>query len=314
MSKLFTAVLITGIAALVAITATVLGLAWMQGGKKAWRRAKWVDPVRDAPNGTTYQTFASNVLKADVSYLIYLPPGYEEGTKRYPVIYWLHGLGNYQRAGAETFVPYVDSAIRSGAMPPVIVVLVNGLANSYYCDWANGERPMESVIIQDLIPHVDETYRTLKQREGRMIQGYSMGGYGAARFAFKYPELFGSAVIDAGAFRDVATMTGPDYADTFKDAFGEVDRFHAEDPFQIVQKNASNIRGKKMNIRIAVGKDDDFLAKSQELHELLQRLQIAHEYEVVPDVGHGGLVYYKKLGVKGLPFHRRVFESLETGK
>src|SRR5262245_14983104 len=154
---------------------------------KTYPKAEWVDPNKEAPNGTKYQTFPSKVLGADVSYLVYLPPGYTRETKRYPVIYWLHGLGGNQRAGAQRLVPHVDTAIRKGTLPPAIVVSVNGMVTSFYCDWANGQRPIESVIIKDLIPHVDQTYRTVARREGRVIQGYSMGGFGAGHLAFKYP-------------------------------------------------------------------------------------------------------------------------------
>ena len=166
-------------------------------GKNSWPKGESVDPNRNEPNGTEYQTFSSKVLGAKVSYLIYLPPGYEQETKRYPVIYWLHGLGGNQRGGATSFVPQVDNAIRKGALPPAIVVVVNGRVSSFYCDWANGKLPIESVIVQDLIPHIDKTYRTVAQRQGRVIQGYSMGGYGAAHLAFKYPEVFGAVVVDA---------------------------------------------------------------------------------------------------------------------
>src|SRR5262249_59056974 len=106
---------------------------------------------------------------ADVSYLVYLPPGYDKDTKKYPVIYWLHGLGGNQRAGANMFVPHLDAAIRKGAVPPAIVVSVNGMVTSFYCDWANDKRPIESVIIKDLIPHIDKTYRTIAHPAARLV-------------------------------------------------------------------------------------------------------------------------------------------------
>jgi len=313
MKKLFATLLLAAFTTLAGMTATAPAPASAQAGKKAWPKAEWVDPVRSAPNLTKYETFASKVLESDVSYLVYLPPGYEKETKRCPVIYWLHGLGGNQRAGASIFVPHVDSAIRKGAMPPAIVVIVNGMVNSFYCDWANGKRPIESVIVKDLIPHVDKTYRTVPRRDGRIIQGYSMGGYGAAHLAFKYPEVFGSVVVDAGALIGETAMKGSNLAETFKDAFGDKDRFLAEHPFQLVEKNADKIRN-KTNIRVGVGKDDKLLSKNRDLHELLQRLKIEHEYEVVPDVAHSGVEYYKKLDVKGIEFHRRVFEALEKVK
>ena len=84
-------------------------------------------------------------------------------------------------------------------LPPCIAVLPNGMVSSFYRDAANGELPVESVIIKDLIPHVDQTYRTLAEHSGRVIEGYSMGGYGSAHLGFKYPGLFGTVIVDAGA-------------------------------------------------------------------------------------------------------------------
>ena len=87
----------------------------------------------------------------------------------------------------------------------MIAVFVNGLAgNTMYCDTPDGKYPVESVIMKDLIPHVDATYRTVASREGRAVEGFSMGGFGAAHFGFKYPEVFGVVSIEAPA------LLGPD--------------------------------------------------------------------------------------------------------
>ncbi len=84
-----------------------------------------------APNGTQYQTFSSKVLGHDVSYLIYLPPDYDKDpSKRYPVLYWLHGMGGNQRGGATMFVPHLAEATQKGILSPTIVILVNGMVNA----------------------------------------------------------------------------------------------------------------------------------------------------------------------------------------
>ncbi|MCX5684308.1 MAG: alpha/beta hydrolase-fold protein, partial [Planctomycetota bacterium] len=117
---------------------------------------EWLDPDHSAPNGTQYKTFSSKVLGRDVSYLLYLPPEYEQQqNKRYPVIYWLHGRGGNQRAGATVYIPHLDAAVKQGSLPPVIVVLVNGMGRGHYLDSQNGQLPIESVIVKDLVPHID---------------------------------------------------------------------------------------------------------------------------------------------------------------
>lgn len=313
MPRKLRALLLVAVIALLAIDPTTQGqekTSQKQPARKTFAKAEWVDSNKDAPNGTKYQTFASKVLGGDVSYLIYLPPGYDKETRRYPVIYWLHGLGGNQRAGASLFVPHVDEAIRKGTLPPAIVVSVNGMVTSFYFDGVDNKRPVESVIIKDLIPHIEQTYRTIAQREGRMIQGYSMGGFGAGHLAFKYPEVFGSVCVDAGALIRESAIEGPNLAPIFQ---GDKERFRAEHPLRLVEKNADKIRS-KMKIRVGVGQEDQLLARNQELHELLDNLKIDHQYIVVPGVGHNARDYYQKLGAKCLELHRTVFESLASGR
>jgi len=253
-------------------------------------KAQWLDPDADELNGTVCNTFSSHILGHDVSYRLYLPPGYaDEPTRRYPVLYWLHGMNGTPRTGAEGFIPHLDAAIREKVLPPVIVVLPNGMIDSFYHDDAEANHPVESVIIKELIPHIDQTYRTVARREGRVIEGYSMGGYGAAHLGFKHPELFGTVVINAGAldakrFQQVA------------DAL--------EHPRHWIEKNQDQIRG-RTRIRIGVGDLDYLYASNREFHELLDRLNVAHEYEVVPGVKHSGKAYYQKLGTKVFEFHRK---------
>jgi endo-1,4-beta-xylanase len=274
-------------------------------------KAEWLDSNRDAPNGTKYQTFKSKTLDGEVSYLVYLPPEYEKETARYPVIYWLHGLNGNQRGGTFTFVPQVDAAIKDKSLPPCIVVVVNGMVNSFYCDWDNNKLPMETVIVKELIPHVDATYRTIARREGRAIEGYSMGGFGAGHLGFKYPDVFGTVVIDAGALITDVAFNGPNLAPIFEQIFAnDKGRFETEHPTQLATKNADQLRG-KTNIRIGCGEKDTLLARNRELHELLDKLKIEHEYEVVPDVAHNSADYYKKLGASAFKLHSKAFGEVK---
>ena len=130
-------------------------------------------------------------------------------TRRYPVIYFMHGsLVDSKRPIVAGYVARVDAAIRSGVMPPAIVVMPQGLNQNRWMDSRDGTKPMESIIIKNLIPHIDATYRTIATREGRAIEGHSMGGFGALHNGFKNPDLFiavtgnapGGATLDMGTY------------------------------------------------------------------------------------------------------------------
>jgi enterochelin esterase-like enzyme len=266
----------------------------------------FLDPNTAAPAGTEYKTFYSKTLKGDASYLIYLPPGYQSPPLRqFPVVYWLHGKGGNQRSGA-VFVAQLDAAIKGGKTPSIIAVLVNGLRDSRYFDSYDGKRPVESVFIKDLIPHIDQTYRTLARREFRAIEGFSMGGFGAARLGFKYPELFGALSIMSGALLDDEMAAS--ISDLYEKNFGSnKDYFHSGSPWVLVRESAPKIRGRTF-VRVGVGDRDELLDRNRKFHELLDSLNIRHEYFTVPGVAHEQAKFYQMLGDAAFEFYRKAFE------
>lgn len=142
--------------------------------------------------------FYSPAVERNLKYAVLLPRAYHESSKRYPVLYLLHGhTGNYR-----SWITYAGLPINTPDKLAAIVVLVDG-GNSFYTNWygASGERPQrwEDMLVKDLIPHVDHQYRTQTQRSARFIGGLSMGGYGAISLALKNPSMFSFAFSSAGA-------------------------------------------------------------------------------------------------------------------
>ncbi len=131
------------------------------------------------------------------AYNIILPADYEtSGDKRYPVLYLLHGLtGNYRNwAGM--------GAARAARGLDLIVVMPDG-GNSWYVNWAEStddqHNAWDDFITKDLINHVDATYRTVATREGRAINGLSMGGFGGLTLGLRHPDLFCAIGSHSGA-------------------------------------------------------------------------------------------------------------------
>ncbi len=153
------------------------------------------------------RSFVGPVTKKTIHYTIYLPRDYASIGARYPVVYHLHGLGGDHHSDHETVVEQLQEAVDADVMPPAIVVFPSGYRNSMWADSKNGEKPAETNVVRELIPHVDATYRTLTQRESRVIQGFSMGGYGACALAVKYPDLFSVCVNYDGALHDWESLS-----------------------------------------------------------------------------------------------------------
>jgi len=295
--------LIAGAAALAALGLVPL---WAQRQRPPAPPASWAEADRAAPAGTQYKTFASRTLGQEVSYLLYLPPDYgKEPGRRYPVIYWLHGLNGGQGTGARVFVPHLEAAIKSGKAPPAIAVLVNGMRDSFYTDSRDGKWPVESVVVKDLVPHIDATYATLARREARAVEGYSMGGFGAAHLGFKYPETFGLVSVMAGALLDYNALGSRHPALLAKVHGGDPAYFEANHPATLLVKNLAAIR--RSRVRIAVGGEDRLLEANRAMHELLDRHGVKHGYEAVPGVGHNGALFYQKLGAAAFAFYAEGF-------
>ena len=145
---------------------------------------QWVTP-RVEGSGLSFHTFRSPAAGAEVSFHIYAPPAYAaDPDRRFPVVYWLHGSGGGV-SGISRLSSLVDEAVATGRVQPFLLVFVNGLRMGMYVDWANGRAPLETVIVQELRPHVEANWRTIATREGRLLDGFSMGGYGTGRFGFR---------------------------------------------------------------------------------------------------------------------------------
>ncbi len=274
---------------------------------------QWVDPVTDAPAGTAYRLFetASRGEGTKGSYLVYLPPSYAtEPGRRYPTLYWLHGGFGNARQGAWA-VAHLDRGIRSGIAPEVIVILPQALPVGWYVNSKDGRRPVEDVLVRDLVPHVDATYRTLARRESRGIEGMSMGGYGALHLGMKYPQLFGAiSGVAPAILRDLGQEPRERTFDTF---FGDQAYYDANGPWSLSKQNAAGLRA-GTSIRVLAGAQDARLRSPiREFGAWLAALGIRHELTEVEGAGHSYEEILSGLENGGLAFWRRAFATSGPG-
>lgn len=139
---------------------------------------------------------------------VYLPEGYGRSQHRYPVLFAFHDF--FEGADAlferHDMDGLLDRAIAEGRLPPTIVVTADfstPVASSLFTNSPVSGR-WEDFIVEDLVPHIDDRFRTLADRETRGVFGYHIGGYGAIRMAARHPDLFGSVY----ALHPVATGVG----------------------------------------------------------------------------------------------------------
>ena len=123
---------------------------------------------------------------------VYLPPGYDAGTQRYPVIYYLHGFTGTDSIRSN-MKEILDESLNKKKIRPFILVIPDQYTlfeGSFYSksdfigDW-------DAFTSQELVTYMDEHFRTIPDRNSRGIGGHSMGGYGAIKIGMLHPDVFG---------------------------------------------------------------------------------------------------------------------------
>jgi len=142
----------------------------------------------------------SHAVEGKLELAVYLPPDYAGGRRRYPVVYFLHGLpaasGSYRRAD------FLARALIASGRRAIIVAPQGARDNDSdpeYLDWGPG-RNWETAITRDVVGFVDSHFRTIRSRDGRAIVGLSAGGYGAVMLALHHLEAFSVVESWSGYF------------------------------------------------------------------------------------------------------------------
>ena len=278
--------------------------------------AQWITPAVTTPR-VQYRTFFSPTIGRGVSYHIYTPPAYDaEPTRRFPVLYWLHGSGSVL-PGIAPVSNWFNSAIAQGKIAPMLVVFPNGMPYSMWCDSKSGVTPIESVVVHDLIPTIDATFRTLAGRKGRIVEGFSMGGYGAGRLGFKFHDRFAAISMLAGGPLQLDFLDEPDAGSPvtpeqrliiYENVYGsDPDHFLAQSPWMLATQNASNLIARATPIRQIIGTADFTLDANIDLHNHLLQLGVPHQFVAPPGIGHDTLALFNALGEDNWTFYRGVF-------
>jgi len=260
----------------------------------------------------------SKILKEAVHYCVQVPAAYDASpAKRFPVLYFLHGLGDNEqtlfRSGGWAFIDDLRDQHKIGDF---LTVAPEGKA-SFYVNSADGRVRYSDFFLQEFMPYIERTYRILPGREGRAVSGISMGGYGALRLAFARPGLFSSvsaqspALITSSPEELNAAGRPRSYLSGVVGAvFGNpinVAHWKANSPFVLARQNAAGVP--RLAIYFNCGKEDNygFDKGAEALHRQLQEEGIKHEYHLYP--GDHSVSYFASHIAETMEFHWRVFAA-----
>ncbi len=250
----------------------------------------WVVEPKDGslPDRVTHHTYPSAAMKRAVGYCIYLPPGYErDAARRYPVIYELHGAGGNETKSVFS-AQVLHEGILAGRWPEMIMVFPNGGRSTMYQDSADGRFMAETTFRRELIPHIDATYRTIADRKGRCIEGFSMGGRGSTNLAMKFPGTFCSLFNQSGNVYPVSETAKEGKTGEYPLSYlgSDPQRLLENDAFANLRKNLAQIKS-GLRIQVACGTaDPDHLKTVRDYHRALTDAGMEHSYFEVEGLDH----------------------------
>jgi S-formylglutathione hydrolase FrmB len=268
----------------------------------------------------------SRILAQPVRYCVMLPADYDAAAaarppRLYPVLYFLHGLGdNEQTLFKGGGWDVAQDLRREGQITDFLIVAPEG-KTSFYINSADGHSRYSDFFIHEFIPYIESHYSIRKERSSRAISGVSMGGYGALRFAFAHPELFSSVSAQSAALFAVAPQrngSGASDADggmgqkMLRVVFGDpidIAHWNANSPFVLAKQNRIRIRATGLSIYFNCGRDDEFGFEkgAADLDQQLTKENIPHQFHLYP--GNHSAEYFLAHLRETLKFHSQKFAS-----
>jgi enterochelin esterase-like enzyme len=250
--------------------------------------------VKDVPHGyVSSKWYFSKTTNAWRKFYVYCPPGYDKDVnKKYPVLYLQHGGGEdetgWVKQGRADII--LDNLIAEAKAVPMLVVMENSNAvkpgetargmmmggTPGSNEWMSGPSTFKEVLLNDLIPFVDNTYRTIADRDHRAMAGLSMGGFLTVNTVFEHPEIFSYLGAFSGGMR---ISQNDDLNKLYKGTLGD-----------------ANIFNKKFKVFFqSIGTDEGPWPRVKQTNEVLTKKGINNVYFESPGTAHEWLTWRRSL-------------------
>lgn len=265
-------------------------------------------------------TAPSKILGHSVPYCVFFPPSYfTQKTRRFPVLYYLHGLGGNEQmllnSGGWNLVQGLWAQHKIGQF---LIVTPDG-GRSFFINSQDGRVRYEDFFIQEFIPFIEKQYRVRTGRASRAIGGISMGGYGALHIAFSHPELFAAVSAHSAALiAKLPAMLASDAPQPLQTrilgaAFGiplDPRFWNLNNPITLAR--TAKLAG--LSIYFDCGTEDDygFNVGAEALHRVLLARHIPHEFHLYPG-GHNWRYFAQHLPAS-LEFDSRALGLTPPGR
>jgi enterochelin esterase-like enzyme len=215
-------------------------------------------PPCPEPGRVLAGSYSSALTGQAQAYRIYRPPCYGRSGLVYPTLYLFHGnihtAAKWDELGIDEAA---EAAISAGQIPPLLIVMPDGgrLAN----ESSGGPYSFEGLVVDELIPHIEQNYCAWPEARGRAVGGLSRGGYWALEIAFRHPALFASVGGHSAALLD--THAGRELNPQFTGLANELG---------------------DLRVYLDIGQDDYLRTNVQRLHEEMEAAGLAHTWLLNP--------------------------------
>jgi S-formylglutathione hydrolase FrmB len=256
----------------------------------------------------------SKILSRPVRYCIVLPPSFDsEKLRQFPVLYFLHGLGDSEQSFIHTGAWNLTEELRKkGEIKEFLIATPDGDA-SFYIDSKDGKMRYEDFLLQEFFPFIEKRYRVAPGRGHRAIAGISMGGYGALHLAFRHPQLFSSVGAHSAALIEkLPVFLGATPNSPRSRILGEVFGSPPDPAFwdrnsPLTLARTADLTGLKIYFDCGDQDDYGFDAGTAVLDKILGSRRIPHDYHLYP--GRHDAVYFGEHLPASLEFASRAFSN-----
>jgi S-formylglutathione hydrolase FrmB len=245
--------------------------------------------VHAAPGRVECNSVPSKVLARSVPYCVVLPSSFDaDKTKHFPILYFLHGLGDNEQFVVHSGLWNVAEDLRDKHELRDFLIATPDGGTSFYINSKDGKNRYEDFMIQEFFPFIEKRYRVFPGRSNRAIDGVSMGGYGSLHLAFRHPQLFSSVGAHSAALIDkipsfAANVPQSPRTRIFGGVFGNpLDPAFWEQNSPITLARTANLAGLKIYFDCGDHDDYGFETGATALDKILTARHIPHEFHLYP--------------------------------
>ena len=226
-------------------------------------------------NAQSVDTIAvwSASMKKNIKNVVITPSAYQtDKNVRFPVVYLLHGSsGDHSNwIKKAPFLPELASRYN------MIIVCPDGDDFSWYWDSpVDTTSRYETYMTRELLPYIDQHYRTIAARKGRAITGLSMGGQGSFFLAFRHQDLYGACGAMSGGLLDLTAFLGNQY---MEQSLGSYEKYAQRWNEYSIPNLLYLLKPGSLKILFDCGTSDPFYPVNEHLHELMEYRRIEHDF------------------------------------